>query len=57
VVKTDENFTAGINEELAEGLLRQDAVISERVVLRLINAPLTDDQFDALVSFTYIYNL
>ena len=29
------------------------AGIAERAVLRLINVPLTDGQFDALVSFTY----
>lgn len=33
--------------------MRQDAVIAERAVLRLISVPLTDGQFDALVSFTY----
>lgn len=33
--------------------MRQDAHIAERTVLRLINVPLTDGQFDALVSFTY----
>ena len=53
VVKDDENFSAGIDEIQAEELLRQDAQIAERAVLRLINVPLTDGQFDALVSFTY----
>ena len=53
VVKPHENFSAGINEVQAEELLCQDAVIAERAVLRLINVPLTDGQFDALVSFTY----
>lgn len=53
VVKNDEDFSAGIDEEKAEELLRQDAQIAERAVLRLINVPLTDGQFDALVSFTY----
>ncbi len=53
VVKDDEDFSSGIDEAQAEELLRQDAVISERAVLRLINVPLTDIQFDALVSFTY----
>ena len=53
VVKSDENFTAGIDEEQADALLRQDAVIAKRAILRLINVPLTDGQFDALVSFTY----
>jgi lysozyme len=28
-------------------------VIDERAILHLINAPLTDGQFEALVSFTY----
>ena len=53
VVKDDEDFSNGIMEGEAEELLRLDAVIAERAVLRLINVPLTDGQFDALVSFTY----
>ncbi len=53
VVKDDEDFLVGIDETQAEELLRQDAQIAERAVLRLINVPLTDGQFDALVSFTY----
>lgn len=53
IVKDDEDFSAGIDEAQAEELLRQDAQIAERAVLRLINVPLTDGQFDALVSFPY----
>ena len=53
VVKEDEDFSTGIDEAQAEELLRQDAQIAERAVLRLINVLLTDGQFDALVSFTY----
>jgi lysozyme len=53
VVKPHEDFSPGIDEARAEELLRQDAQIAERAVLRLINVPLTDGQFDALVSFTY----
>ena len=53
VVKEDEDFSAGIDEAMGEELLRQDVQIAERAVLRLINVPLTDGQFDALVSFTY----
>ena len=53
VVKPYEDFSVGIDEAQAEELLRQDAVIAERAVLRLISVPLTDGQFDALVSFTY----
>ena len=53
VVKDDEDFSSGIDEARAEQLLRQDAQIAERAVLRLITVPLTDAQFDALVSFTF----
>ena len=53
VVKDDEDFSSGIDEAKGEELLRQDAQIAERAVLRLINVLLTDGQFDALVSFTY----
>ena len=53
VVKDDEDFSAGIDEAQAEELLRQDAMIAKRAVLRLINVPLTDGMFDALVSVTY----
>ena len=42
VVKDNEDFSAGIDEEKDEELLRQDAQIAERAVLRLINVPLTD---------------
>ncbi|PCH98286.1 MAG: muraminidase [Alphaproteobacteria bacterium] len=53
VVKKGEDFSAGITQDEAEELLRTDAQIAERAVLRLITVPLTDGQFDALVSFTY----
>lgn len=53
VVKKHEDFSNGINEAEAENLLRQDAGIAEHLVLRFIQVPLTDGQFDALVSFTF----
>jgi len=53
VVKKGEDFSGGITQGEAEELLRLDAQIAERAVLRLITVPLTDGQFDALVSFTY----
>ena len=55
VVKPDERerFTSGITPEQAKSLLRQDVQTAERAVLRLITVPLTDGQFDALVSFTF----
>jgi GH24 family phage-related lysozyme (muramidase) len=48
-----EQFARGITAEQAEALLRQDVQTAERAVLRLITVPLTDGQFDALVSFTF----
>jgi lysozyme len=48
-----EQFLDGVNEDEALELLRQDVGVAERAVLRLINAPLTDGQYDALVSFTF----
>ncbi len=46
-------FADGIGEDEAEALLRRDVAIAERSVLRLIVVPLTDGQFDALVSFAF----
>ena len=55
VIKPHERqqFARGITAEQAESLLRQDVQSGERAVLRLITVPLTDRQFDALVSFTF----
>ena len=52
LVRNHEEFSS-IGYEEAEALLRIDVESAERAVLRLINVPLTDGQFDALVSFTY----
>lgn len=48
-----EQFAGGITTAQAEVLLRQDVQTAERAVLRLITVPLTNGQFDALVSFTF----
>ena len=48
-----ERFAIGIDEALAEELLRRDAETAERAVLRLIRVPLADGQFDALGSFAF----
>jgi lysozyme len=48
-----ERFASGINEDEAEELLRRDVSKAERAVLRLITVPLTDGQFDAMVSFAF----
>ncbi len=48
-----EQFSDGIDKNEGEALLRQDVRWAERGVLKLINVPLTDGQFDSLVSFTF----
>ena len=48
-----EMFKNGISMEAAEALLIKDVITAEKAVLRLIRVPLTDGQFDALVSFTF----
>lgn len=42
-----------VTREQAEALLRSDVREAERAVLRLINVPLTNNQYAALVSFTF----
>jgi lysozyme len=53
LVREAERYEQGITEAEAEELLRRDVHAAENVVLRLIDVPLTDGQFDALVSFTF----
>lgn len=53
LVREAERYEQGITETVAEDLLRQDVHAAESAVLRLIGVPLTDGQFDALVSFTF----
>jgi len=48
-----EQFAEGITQAKATDILRKDVGIAERAVVRLISEPLTDGQFDALVSFTF----
>jgi len=48
-----DQFASGTTQAEAAELLRKDVRIAERAVLRLISVPLTDGQFDALVSFTF----
>lgn len=42
-----------VSLEKAEKLLKKDLLSAERIVLRYISAELNDDQFAALVSFTF----
>lgn len=42
-----------ITEAQALGMLHSDLIVYENAVTRLVTVPLTQGQFDALVSFTY----
>ncbi len=53
VVLPGEDFSDGINEEQATDLLVADIAAAAHAVVRFIRVPLSDGQFDALVSFTY----
>lgn len=49
-----EKFPAcGISPEMAEKLLKQDIIIAESAINRLVMVELLQNQFDALVSFVY----
>ena len=53
LVKDSGRYEQGITEAEAEELLRRDVHAAESAVMRLIDVPLTDGQFDALASFTF----
>ena len=42
-----------ISQEVADELLNQDVAIAEKYVQKFVTVPLTQNQFDALVSFCY----
>jgi lysozyme len=52
-VQPGESFPGPITEEQARDLLKEDAAAAEADVNDLIRAPLTQEQFDALVDFRY----
>jgi len=51
-IKPGENLTR-ITEAKGEELLRQDIATAENAINRLVNAPISQNQFDACVSLTY----
>jgi len=53
VTKADVKNGKTITDAEAERLLRDDLAGFERDVAKLVKVPVTDDQFGALVSFTY----
>ena len=46
-------FEKGVDKPTAKSLLKQDVQVAELAVSRLISVPLNQNQFDALVSFTF----
>jgi lysozyme len=46
-------YAQGIDIAAAHALLRQDVMVAEKAVGRWIYVPLRQEQFDALVSFTF----
>lgn len=52
-LKPGEAIAEPITEEQGRVLLSRDVQTAERAVLRLIGVPLSEGQFDALVSFTF----
>lgn len=53
VVTKQDRIIPPITETQARGLLAADLVPREEAVLRLVKVPLSQGQFDALVSFVY----
>ena len=53
LIKSDEDFRNGITESVATELLRSDIAAAERAVNDNINVPLSQNQYDALVSLAY----
>jgi len=53
LIKPNENFRNGITEQQATELLYKDLSVAERAVHKNIHVPLTQNQYDALVSLTY----
>jgi lysozyme len=53
VLKYEHYFNVALSMDAAEALLKKDLVTSEKAVLKYINASLSNNQFDALVSFTF----
>lgn len=53
LIKPNEDFTNGINENVATELLRQDIISAEQSVKNNIHISLSQNQYDALVIFAY----
>lgn len=53
LVKAGESFPAGVTEAQAVAMLRADVAIAEAAVRKMVLVPITQNMFDALVSFAF----
>ena len=53
VKQAADNFRTPISLEFAQALMRQDVARIEAAVLRLVDVPLNQNEFDALTSFAF----
>jgi GH24 family phage-related lysozyme (muramidase) len=53
LIKKGEDFSKGVTEEQATGLLQKDVAWAEEAVAAHVLVPLNQNQFDALVDFTF----
>lgn len=49
----EKQFANGIDDKTAQALLAKDAAVAEAAVKRLVKMPLSQQEYDALVSLTY----
>ena len=53
LIRKGEDFSQGITQEEADELLRKDLLHTATSIMRLIAVPLSDNQYAALLSFTF----
>lgn len=53
LIRKGEDFSQGLTQEGAEELLRKDLLYTAASIMRLITVPLSDNQYSALLSFTF----
>lgn len=53
LIKSGEDFRGGIDEDIANELLRTDLLVAERAVNNTVTAKLRQNQFDALVMLCF----
>jgi len=53
LIRKGEDFSNGLTEEEADELLHKDLLYTAASIMRLIAVPLSDNQYSALLSFTF----